>query len=342
MSDVPFLDPPSMHSVDRLPVRATTPELIDLEKVAAHIDQARRRNRYRGPDDPHAYLLAKGGLVAVGADLYATLAGVLCFGRDPQQIFPRSVVDIGHYRGVEPISNEVINLEKAIGGTIFDQLARVESYLWANTYHGMTLHPTSFQRVEVNQYPQAVIRELCVNMLAHRDYANYLSASQVLMLRNRIRWVSPGGLTPGITIDNLLDAQVSRNPTILSILYEAGFVEELGQGLNTVVSVLDQEGMAPPQFEDTGVSFMVTVFGRTLETVQGAGGISMQLNDIQRMILTYLQSKGEATPRELRDLFADRAERSLQRDIRGLIESHLIEAIGGSRALRYRLSEVRE
>lgn len=105
---------------------------------------------------------------------------------------------IGHYRGTETLSYEVVNLEKDIGGTIFDQLARIESYLSANTYHGMTLSETSYQRVEVHEYPQAVIRELGVNMIAHRDYANFLSSCQVQKFKNRISWVSPGGLPPGM------------------------------------------------------------------------------------------------------------------------------------------------
>src|SRR6185295_17958250 len=230
--DVLFLDPPAARSTDSLPVRATSPELLDLDKVAAHIDQALSRGRYRGTADPLDYLLAKKCLVQVGAEIYATLAGILCFGRDPQSIFPRAVVDIGHYRGAETLSYEVVNLEKDIGGTIFDQLTRLESYLWANMYHGMTLNETSYQRVEIHEYPQAVIRELGVNMIAHRDYANYLSSCQVQKFRNRISWVSPGGLPPGMTVDNILSLQASRNPHILQILYEAGYVEAFGQGLD--------------------------------------------------------------------------------------------------------------
>jgi len=339
MSDQTFLEPPAARSTDSLPVRTASPDLIDLDKVATHIERATGRGRYRGTTDPMEYLLAKKCLIQVGAEIYATLAGILSFGHEPQAVFPRAVVDIGHYRGTETLSHEVVNLEKNIGGTIFDQLARIETYLWANTYHGMTLSETSYQRVELHEYPQAVIRELGVNMIAHRDYANYLSSCQVQKFRNRIAWISPGGLPPGMTVENILSAQASRNPVILDILYEAGYVEAFGQGLDTVVRVLAEEELTPPHFQDTGVSFIVTVYGRPVETIQRQNDTYGLLTDAQRMILTLIRGKGEAPPRDIRALFADRAERSIQRDIKVLLDANLIVAIGGSRSMRYRIRE---
>ncbi len=69
----------------------------------------------------------------------------------------------------------------------------------------------------------------------------------------------PWGLPSGITVENILVGQASRNPAILTILYEAGLVEAIGQGLDTVVAVLAREGIEPPRFDDLGSFFMVTV-----------------------------------------------------------------------------------
>ncbi len=122
--------------------------------------------------------------------------GFLCFGRAPQQIFPHAVVDIGHYRGNEAVSLDVVHLEKGIGGTIFDQLRRVEEYLVRNTHHGMALNERSLERVELHEYPPAVIRELVVNLLAHRDYTLVGSAARVALFQRRIDWISPGDYHP--------------------------------------------------------------------------------------------------------------------------------------------------
>jgi predicted HTH transcriptional regulator len=176
MSDYLFLDP-QLRSSDSLPVRAAPVEVLDLDAVAAHVDKAIKSGRSIGSDDPMEYLLRKQCAVSVEGITYATIAGLMCFGRSPQTIFPNAVVDIGHYRDTEAVSFEVIHLEKNIGGTIFDQLRRVEEYLWRNTHHGMVLAERSFERVEVHEYPLAVIRELGVNMLASCCFAIVSSGS---------------------------------------------------------------------------------------------------------------------------------------------------------------------
>jgi predicted HTH transcriptional regulator len=335
MSDVPFLEPPARLATDALPVRETSTDQIDMDAVARHLAEAARRGRYRGPDDPMAYLQSRACVITVGASTYLTLTGLLCFGRTPQELFPHAVIDLGHFGGRESISSDVVHLEKGIGGTVFQQLGRLEEYLWKNTHHGMTLSPTSMQRIELHEYPYPVIRELGVNMVAHRDYALYASVARVQLFRNRIEWISPGGLPAGLTIENILTEQRPRNPNIMRVLYEAGYVESFGQGLDTVVATLREEEMAPPEFRDTGASFIVCVYGRAQEVLQ-SGVMASELNDTQRLILTLIRAKGDVSPREIRALVPNRAERSLQRDIRSLQELGLITTSGGSRTLRYR------
>lgn len=337
MADPFFFDPPHLRSTDGLPVRTATPAHLDYDRVRAHIAQVLERGRYQGTVEPEDYLLQHRCLVAVGADLYPTLAGLLCFGRNPQAILPNAVVDLGHYRGREAVSFEVLHLEKNIGGTIFDQLQRVEEYLWRNTHHGMTLNTRGFERVELHEYPQAVIREVGVNMLAHRDYS-LLATSRVFLFGDRIEWHSPGGLPPGVTADNLLKAQQPRNPTILSILHEAGWVEAFGQGLDTVVRVLRDARMAPPHFDDIGAAFIVTVQGQLPATTEP--GSYLQYSTVQQTIVDLLRARGEVTFSEIKAALPHRAERTIQADIQGLVESNIVERIGQTKATRYRLRDI--
>ncbi len=239
-----------------------------------------------------------------------------------------------------PLSFEVIHLEKDIGGTIFDQIERVEAYLWTNTHHGMTVNDSSIERVEIHEYPRVVIRELVVNMLAHRDYTNILSAARVQIFRDHIEWLSPGGLPPGVTVSNILMVQASRNPAILSILYEAGYVEAIGQGLDTVVTVLEREDMPPPHFEDDRSFFLVTVVGRPLDTFY-SGDVYTRLTERQRRILAIIRGRGEASSRDIAAQLAEHTtQRSIQRDIKALLAFGLIRSIGESVASRYCLQDV--
>ncbi|HEU4327548.1 MAG TPA: ATP-binding protein [Roseiflexaceae bacterium] len=333
------VDRDAFRAIDSLPIRDTSIDLLDLDQVAAHVAQARERGRYRGPEHPYDYLLYKRCLVASEGTVMATPAGILCFGYNPQDIFPRAVVDLAHYHGVDPVSFEVAHLEKDIGGTIFDQIARVENYLWLNTHHGMTLDGSSSQRVEVHEYPRAVIRELGVNMIVHRDYANVHSASRVLLFRDRIEWTNPGGLPAGLTIQDILGAQAARNPVILSILYESGYVEAIGQGIDTVITVLHREGMQQPHFEDTGAFFRVMVYGKTMDQFSDAQLLG-RLTERQRRILGFIRVRDEVAPSEIEDLLGQSVTvRSIQRDLKVLQDAELIQATGSGRGrgIRYRI-----
>lgn len=337
MSEPRVINPSALRGIDSQPVLGTSVDMLDMRLVEAHVRRTTANGRLSGPNDPLGYLRHTNCLVDLDEGEVASLAGLMCFGRSPQELFRQAVIDIGHWRGADPLSFEVVHLEKNIGGTLFDQLARVESYLWTNIHHGMTLANRGFQRTEVHEYPRAVLRELCVNMIAHRDYTNFRAAARVHLFRNRIEWISPGGLPPGVTIENLLNEQVARNPVILNILYEAGFVEAIGQGLNTVVHVLEREGMTRPVFVDTGASFVVTVFGRPLDLFYG-GAVYHGLNESQHRILSLLRARPGLTPRDIAAQFPERARRSIQRDLSGLVEADLIAGAGEGRALRYDLA----
>ncbi|GAC1548770.1 MAG: hypothetical protein NVS2B7_24750 [Herpetosiphon sp.] len=120
MSEPVFYEPPTRPTTDALPVRGTPSALLNMDKVAAHVERAIQRRRYHGAPEPVQYLLQKHCLVELDGEQYTTVAGLLCFGRDPQAFFPRAVVDIGHYRASSPVLYEVVHLEKDVGGTIFD------------------------------------------------------------------------------------------------------------------------------------------------------------------------------------------------------------------------------
>jgi len=69
MTDHSILEPPALRSFDGLPVRTTTPEMLDMEKVAVHIARLVKERGYRGPSDPIEYLYQRRCLVNVARRL---------------------------------------------------------------------------------------------------------------------------------------------------------------------------------------------------------------------------------------------------------------------------------
>jgi len=65
MTNLSFIDPPSLRSMDSSPIRGTSLELLDMDEVTTHIDRAVERGRYTGPATAKEYLLRKQCIIEV-------------------------------------------------------------------------------------------------------------------------------------------------------------------------------------------------------------------------------------------------------------------------------------
>jgi predicted HTH transcriptional regulator len=162
---------------------------------------------------------------------------------------------------------------------------------------------------DIRLYPRVVIRELAVNALSHHDDHLIDAAIRITLVCDRIPWASPHGLPPGVTVENILLQQKSRNRNISRVLYEASYVEAFGQGLDIVVNVLRDEGMEEARFEDFGAACIVTVFGRKLESLHV--GLYAYLPESQQRIMNERRDHDEAPPMELIERFASERSRRL-------------------------------
>ena len=60
--------------------------------------------------------------------------------------------------------------------------------------------------------------------------------------------VSPGGLPPGVTLENILDQQYPRNRRLAEALAKCGLIERSGQGMNLMYESAIKQGKALPSF----------------------------------------------------------------------------------------------
>jgi ATP-dependent DNA helicase RecG len=329
---------PTRTSFDAMPVRETSIGQINLDSVTEHLALAKAWERYTGTDDPLEYLLDRRCVIQIGNTHYLTLTGLLCFGRKPQSFFPNAVVNLGHYQGREAGNPATTVLEKNLGGTVFAQLSSIEKYLWKHIQHKMSQNESKFAQVEIHEYPQAVVRELSVNMLAHRDYTRHTSAAWVQLFIDRIEWRNPGNLMPDVTLKNMLTEQQCRNPNLMRVLRDAGYTEEIDHGLNTVIADLRKVKMDRPIFNAGETTFEVVVYGHSYQG-QIQEDNSTKLTTNQQMIYQFIKRKGRVSTRDICNVLVERAERSIQRDLRVLIDKGKIMTVGETRALRYQLAD---
>lgn len=149
--------------------------------------------------------------------------------------------------------------------------------------------------------------------------------------------MSPGALPPGVTIPTILRSQTARNPAILTLLYQAGYVEAFGMGLDTVFEAMEEEGLPPPELYETPISFSVTVMARPREHfMEHAGAMDADvLSEAQQQLYELIVERGSLSVQEAEVVLTGRSRRSIQRDLSELVAQKLIVPRGAARALRY-------
>ena len=186
---------------------------------------------------------------------------------------------------------------------------------------------------ETLEYPFNAVRELVINSVAHRDYNAQGDCIHLNIFSNQLEVTSPGGLPGPITIDNLLQARFSRNPVIVQVLADLGFVERLGYGLDRVVATMRENLLPPPHFEESTGVFRVTLHNEPADDLS-----AYQLEDLnprQVAALNYLASRKRITNRAYRELCPDVHQETLRRDLSDLVSRGVLLKIGDKKSTYY-------
>ncbi|NCC33271.1 MAG: hypothetical protein EOM24_14830, partial [Chloroflexia bacterium] len=186
-------------------------------------------------------------------------------------------------------------------------------------------------------YPMAVLRELTVNAVVHRDWSYAGSYIRIQMFPDRIEWISPGGFAgrmTNLTVESLVYAQVSRNPAIAQVLYHAGKVESFGMGIDTVLRALHENQCVKPELFENGDIFLFRVWGKPLR--QERQPALAALTPRQRRIVTEISVRGACTSTDLQQALNEHV-RTIQRELKALLDHQILVAEGTTSDRRYRL-----
>jgi ATP-dependent DNA helicase RecG len=103
---------------------------------------------------------------------------------------------------------------------------------------------------DILTFNEGAVREAILNAVSHRDYRMGGSVF-IRQYPRRLEIVSPGGLPPGITTENILWEQAPRNRRIAEIFGRCGLVERSGQGMNRIYEACIRESKPKPDFTHT-------------------------------------------------------------------------------------------
>jgi ATP-dependent DNA helicase RecG len=102
------------------------------------------------------------------------------------------------------------------------------------------------------RFPIQAVREAVINALVHRDWTRPLEVA-VTHYADRLEITSPGSLQNAMTIEKMLAGQrTARNPIIMEVMRDYGYVEQRGMGVRRKVVPLTREHAGQDaQFEAT-------------------------------------------------------------------------------------------
>jgi ATP-dependent DNA helicase RecG len=271
---------------------------------------------------------------AIDAAGRPTVSGVLLFTEYPQQWLPQSGIVFAKFVGKTPRGENGLagyTRREELTGPLPRLIELSWNLIWSEMAVGAVVK--GLEREEQTEYPQFAVREAIVNAVCHRDYRLRGRRIEIRMYSDRLEVISPGGLPGFITIENIVDEHFSRNPRIVNGLFQWGYIEELGLGIDRMMEVMEQAGHLPPSFDARPYSFAVSLYN-SRERQQMPDWVR-NTNHRQSRALQYIRDHGSITNREYRSLCQGVSAETLRLDLADMVERGILLKVGSKKGTYY-------
>jgi len=190
---------------------------------------------------------------------------------------------------------------------------------------------SGLRRIDKRDYPPYAIREALLNALIHRDYA-YSDSVLISIFDDRIEFVSLGGLTIGISFDDImLGVSVVRNEKLAKVFYHLNLIESYGTGIPNIMQSYTEYSVKP-RIEVTDNAFKITLPNTNIDSEDTFLGKNETIIRDLFKEKDYIVRKDVETSLAVSQTMAGRL-------IKGLLEKKVIRADGSGKSTRYFLSK---
>jgi len=263
-----------------------------------------------------------------------TVSGILLFAEYPQHWLPQSGVVFAKFVGKTPRGDNGLagySRREELSGPLPRLIENAWNLVWGEM--AVSAVVKGLVREESYEYPQFAVREAIVNAICHRDYRLRGRRIEIRMYSDRLEVISPGGLPGFITVENIVDEHFSRNPRIVNGLFQWGYIEELGLGIDRMLEVMEQAGHPNPIFDARPYSFAVTL--RNSREKATMPDWVRNTNHRQARALQYIKDRGSITNREYRTLCAGVSAETLRLDLADMVERGILLKVGSKKGTYY-------
>ena len=248
-------------------------ESLDVERIESYLRDVLQRPAPSQADQEgwRRLLINTDLLVAATNRDYASVAGLLLFGKNPNRRLPQAGVTAAAFPGAEKDYNTVD--EERIRGPLTTIVSKqgdiVERGVIDRTVDFVKRNMGSVAWLEGGRrhrkkaFPPDAVREAVVNALVHRDYAHEGTDVEVSLYADRLEVISPGRLPNGVTVEKMREGvvRVARNKLLKEIVRDYRCIEHQGMGVRKgIIESMRQHNGTEPDLEESDNRFLVRLW----------------------------------------------------------------------------------
>lgn len=312
---------------DDIPEQRASINDIDESSVKLFLKDARIAKRINVEDNISiSDLLEKLRLLEDG---HLKRAAIVLFGKDPGKFYPNMAVKIGKFGETDAD----LKFHEVVEGNLIQLKDRIGEMLNAKFF----IHPIDFmgiQRVELDEYPVAAVREMILNALVHRNYMG--APTQIRLYDDNFSVWNDGGLPEGISEEDLKKVHRSkpRNPLLADVCFKAGYIDSWGRGTIKIIEACEEEELPEPVLKEEQGGFLSKIFKDRFTEEQLK---KMGLNERQVKAVEYVKKNGKITNSDYQKL-CEVSERTALRDLDELSTNGILQKKGEKKGTYYELS----
>ena len=257
-----------MLHAELLPVSGSALSDLSRERLEDYLTVIVRDNKVPSSGDEwHERLCGLGFMAERQEGLpVCSIAGLVLFGYRPRRLLRQAGIRWMAFRGGERaydalddrvLDGPVIALwqETSGGGREIAEKGLIE--ILTDTMRPFVSEEPgelqeSMRRERRWHYPLEALRESIVNGIVHRDWTRN-EELEVVRYSDRLEVTSPGALPNTMTVNKMIAGQRSpRNPLIVDVLRDYGYVDARGMGVrNKIIPLLREWNRVEPEFHAT-------------------------------------------------------------------------------------------
>ncbi len=192
-----------------------------------------------------------------------TLAGLLVFGKKPEEKKPQFILKAVSFYGNSPAGNEYRD-SRDINGNISMIFAAALAFLVNNLRKIQKDQP--FNTIGILEIPRIALEEALINAIVHRDY--FLSSNiRIFIFDNRVEIISPGTLPNTVNVESMkMGIHIERNPILVSLLRDIKDIpyRGIGTGVQRILHECKNAGIKLDFIDERDAEQFKVVFYRPL------------------------------------------------------------------------------